>query len=350
MRSATPRRLTALAVCCAASLLVPAVASADTNREYPPDPASRSFAGSAGGWTNSSSFDGTCIPPLLCPTLTNSFEASGGADGNGFIRSGFTGVAGVLGVAGTTTGVWESPQFTYSGSGGQGPTSVRFTMNRQANVDQLLAVAGNSAEYSVDLVDVSAPAGSLTLIEKASLAGANSWTAVPAVAVNPDRLNAGDRYKIKISSSYKTGTSVLVSGSADYDDVVLRAATGSGANGGGAGGNLTDARLQSLIMSGALGNTAMLKGNRLFVRVRCPKKVGLPCRSTLRGMLKKRKPATAKRKAKIAKGKTKQLVLRVKPKARAKVAKRKRLLFRLDVRAGKAKATVYKNLKLIRRH
>ena len=43
------------------------------------------------------------------------------------------------------------------------------------------------------------------------------------------------------------------------------------------------------------------------------------------------------------------MVLKVKPKAKAKVAKRKRLLFKERVRAGKAKATVYKRLKLIRR-
>lgn len=40
---------------------------------------------------------------------------------------------------------------------------------------------------------------------------------------------------------------------------------------------------------------------------------------------------------------------RVKPKARKQVAKRKRLLVRQKVRAGKATATILKSLRLIRR-
>ena len=48
-------------------------------------------------------------------------------------------------------------------------------------------------------------------------------------------------------------------------------------------------------------------------------------------------------------GKAKQLVLRVKPKAKNKVAKKKRLLFKQKVKAGDARATLYKPLKLIRR-
>ena len=93
----------------------------------------------------------------------------------------------------------------------------------------------------------------------------------------------------------------------------------------------------------------MLKGNRLFVKVPCPAKVGRSCRLTVQGLLKKRKPATATRRAKVAKGKAKKLVLKVKPKALKKVAARKQLLFKQTVKAGKAKATVYKRLKLIRR-
>ena len=66
-------------------------------------------------------------------------------------------------------------------------------------------------------------------------------------------------------------------------------------------------------------------------------------------MIKKGKPATGARTAKIAKGKAKRLVLKVKPKMKTKVAAKKKLLFKETVKAGKAKATVYKRLKLIRR-
>lgn len=352
MEFASLRRLGAVAISCVMSLFLalPAVAGAGTS-EYAPEPEARSFASSSGGWTSSSSFTGSCVPPLLCPTVTNAFQPTGGADGNGFIRSGFTGVAGGLGVAGTATGVWESPEFAYRGAAGEPPTSVSFTLARQASVEQLLAVPGNSAEYAVELVDLNSGSASVPLIGQTTLAGAPAWTNVPAAPVSPARLKIGDRYKIRITSIYKSGTSVLVTGNADYDDVVLKASTagnGSGGAGGGVAGTLTDARLQILIR-GALGSTAVLKGNRIFVKVRCRAKIGRPCRTVLQGLLKKRKPATSRAKTRIAKGKSKRVVLRIKPKARPKVAKRKRLLFRLDVRAGGAKATVYKRLKLIRR-
>ena len=51
----------------------------------------------------------------------------------------------------------------------------------------------------------------------------------------------------------------------------------------------------------------------------------------------------------VPKGKAKRLVLRVKPRARSKVADRRRLLFKLSLRAGGAHAIVYKRLRLIRR-
>lgn len=69
----------------------------------------------------------------------------------------------------------------------------------------------------------------------------------------------------------------------------------------------------------------------------------------LQGLLKKGRPATAPRTLKVAKGKTKLVALKVKPKLRGAVAKRKKLLFKETVKAAKAKATVYKTLKLIRR-
>jgi hypothetical protein len=44
----------------------------------------------------------------------------------------------------------------------------------------------------------------------------------------------------------------------------------------------------------------MLKGKLIFVKARCPAKVGRTCRITLQGLLKKRMPATTKRTAKVA--------------------------------------------------
>ena len=102
-------------------------------------------------------------------------------------------------------------------------------------------------------------------------------------------------------------------------------------------------------MRSSLIDPAVLKGRRLFVKARCPAAVGRACRISLQGLLKRKKPATGTRSAKVGQGKTKRFVLKVKPKAWPKVASRKRLLFKMGVRAGGANATVYKRLRLVRR-
>jgi hypothetical protein len=329
-------------------------AAAATGSEYPSD-AARSFNGGAAGWNASSSFDGTCVPPLVCPTVTNSYVGGGDAEGNGFISSDYLGVAGVDGVGGTATGVWTSPPFAYDGNGGGVPATVGFSISRRADVAQLLAVAGSSATYSARLLDLSEGNAAMTLIAPTSLAGAEAWTPATA-AIKASRLTVGHRYGIQVLTAYSTGTSVLVTASADYDNVVLRAigsaGNGSG-NGKGDGGGRDSLRTSELIaMFGpAQPRTAAVAGRakRLLVRVRCPKRIGRSCRVVAQGLLSRRRPATGRRAAKIGKGRTRLVALRVKPRLRTKVARRKGLLVRIKVRAGGAKATVVKTRKLIRR-
>jgi hypothetical protein len=98
-----------------------------------------------------------------------------------------------------------------------------------------------------------------------------------------------------------------------------------------------------------LAGPARLKGKRLAVKASCPKRVGRSCRISVLGLLKKRTPATTSRTVKVAKGKAKRLVLKVNPRAKGTVVTRKRLLFKVRVRVGKAQATAFKRLKLIRR-
>jgi hypothetical protein len=359
----SPSRRVALAAAAtfALALAFAAVAGAAVSK-YPPGAASRGFSGSAAGWTSSSSSEGACLPPLLCANVTNSYQETGGADGGGFIRSAYTGVVGVSAVGGATTGVWESPGFTYSGVRGGEATSLSLSLDRRASVDRLLAVAGNSAEYTVRLIDVSEGGEALTLIAPTTLAGANSWTGVSRGSIDPESLTPGDEYRLQITSSYTTGTSVLVTGNADYDNVVLSASDGIGRGGkkgngkgkGNGGGNDTGAfdsrRLEELLRQATPG-TAVLGGNgkKLFVRVKCPRKIGHACRTTAQGLLRKKRPATLKRTVRLHSGKSKLLVLRVKPKARKQVAKRRRLLVRQKVRAGKVTATVTQSRRLIRR-
>ena len=78
--------------------------------------------------------------------------SAGGADGNGYIRTQFGSVATTL--AGTSTGIWDSPAFTYNGLKGKAPGSVTFDMNILRNVAALLDLSLlNDAQYRVDLVD-----------------------------------------------------------------------------------------------------------------------------------------------------------------------------------------------------
>jgi hypothetical protein len=360
MLSSPPRRV-ALTVAATLSLVLAFAAAAGAAvSKYPPAAASRGFNGGAAGWTSASGTDGLCQPPLLCATVANSYQDTGGADGGGFIRSAYTGVVGATAVGGTTTGVWESPSFTYSGAGGGKATAIDFSLDRRASVDQLLAVAGNSAEYTVRLIDLTKGGEAVTLIAPTTLAGANSWTGVSRGSIDPASLRPGNDYRIQITSSYTTGTSVLVTGSADYDNVVLSASDGVGpggkkgngkgkGNGSGNGaGGLDSQRLEQLLRQATPG-TAVLRGKRLLVRVKCPRKIGHACRTTAQGLLRKHRPATLKRTVRLRSGKSKLLVLRVKPKARKQVAKRKRLLVRQKVRAGKATVTILKSRKLIRR-
>ena len=122
---------------------------------------------------------------------------------------------------------------------------------------------------------------------------------------------------------------------------------GSGAK--GSAGGVSSATLESLIKSSSLIGPATLKGNRISVKAKCPTKVNATCTISLQGMLSRKKAATVGRKAKVKVGKTKNFALAVKPAARKAVKTKSKLLFKETVKAGKAKATVYKSIKLIRK-
>lgn len=362
----SPSRTVIATIAALASLALagPVTAAAAATSKYPPAAAARGFVGGAAGWTSSTANEGICLAPVLCAGVTNSYQPSGGADGGGFIRSAYIGVAGATAVGGTTSGTWESPAFTYEGAGGKAASTVAFSLDRRSNVDQLLAVAGNSAEYTVRLLDLGEGGEATTLIAPTTLAGADSWTNVTRGSIPPQALTAGHSYRIQIVSTYTTGTAILASGNADYDNVVLSASDGSGGKGGAGGkgkkgkgggsgggsGALTEDRLLELLRQASPG-TAVVSGNgkRLFIRVNCPRKVGRACHTTAQGLLNKRRPATLKQTVRLRRGKSKLISLRVRPAARKKLAARKRLLVRQKVRAGKATATVYKRRKLVRR-
>jgi hypothetical protein len=297
------------------------------------------FTGGAQGWEAT---EASCNVPALC-------TASGGYDGTNGNPPGSIAANTTIGLNLLTlfksTVTLQSPDFTVTGAG-----DATLHLDRQFASGSVVDLAPQ-ASYDVTLTDRTAGAKSEVLTE--ALPAASEFIGKDHAAT----VKAGHTYALSI----KTETSSTVAGTAllggttslRFDNISLTVDTsGGGGSGGGSGagsgGSLTDRQLQSLIGASLIG-PAILKGNKITVKAKCPAKVGVTCRIALRGMLNRRRAATSSRKAKVAKGKTKKFVLRVKPKGLKKVSQSKRLLFKETVRAGKAKATVYKRLKLVRR-
>lgn len=302
------------------------------------------FNGGAEGWEVTSA---ACNVAVLC-------TASGGYDGSDGRPAGSLAANTNIGLnllsLFTSTVTLQSPDFNASTAG-----SASVNLDRRFSQGSLVDLAPQ-LDYRVELIDRTSGKRSTLLSE--TLATTTDWNGVDGPAI----LKAGRTYALAITavtSSNVVGTGLLSgSTSARFDNVALtvgsESASGGGGGGPGAGGGAGGsgasfaARLAALAPA-TLAGPAKLKGKRLFVKARCPKKIGRACRVSVLGLLKKRKPATTTRTVKIAKGKTKRIVLRVKPRARGKVATRKRLLFKVRVRAGGAQAVAFKRLKLIRR-
>jgi hypothetical protein len=317
--------------------LAPAAAGADT---YAPGANNQTFATGSGGWTQSSGNAEFCVPTVTCPVVANVWVSTGGAGGNeGFIRSAVNGLAAV---ATTTTATWQSPTFTYNGTGGAVPASATFTMDRQADVTALLAVVGNEANYGAELVDATTGTA-LTVVAPTTQAGAPGWTSIPAVNISPSQLTLGHRYAIRVISTYVNGTGAfaLPMGNSDYDNVRLTTA--------GAGSIPDSATLAQLIKSDGLPGSAKYKGGKLKLKVKCPKQAAPnTCVYLLQGLVKGKnsKAATALKRVKIKAGKKKDVSISVSSKYQSKYANKKKVFVEATVTLGGLKATVVKKMKL----
>lgn len=207
------------AVVLVAAAIVAPVASSST---YPNQPNSTNFRTGPGGWKSGALFDGLCIPPLTCPAVTNVFVPSGGSSNvpptDGHLR---TRLSGLTGIASTSTGVWQSPVFTYNGDEGSVPNNVYLKITRRSDVDELLSVAGNSVDFTVEVVRanglvVATPYDHVPLTDKAQ------WDVLPAVDIGNKTLGFGQKYLIRISTRFITGVDVIEDATADYDNVSLR--------------------------------------------------------------------------------------------------------------------------------
>lgn len=312
-----------------------------------------SFSGGLEGWKVTNSSCTLIGVPLLCTAESNYDASQGNPAGSLATKTSY--LLNLLALFKGEAG-FESPNFTVSDSGA-GVVSVQRAFSSGD-----LVKLNPQLEYTVSLLDKTA--GTATKAIEETVSGESGFLGKQGTAP----LIAGHTYAISIAATTSSSVAELgVTGSASalFDNVSLTTSktddngggggggggNGSGGNGGSGGGatsRLSDARLLGLLRSNMTG-TATVKGNRVFIKASCPAKINAACKVTIQGLLKRGKPATAPRTAKIAKGKSKQLVLKVKPKLRKAVAKRKKLLFKQTVKAAGAKATVYKSMKLIRR-
>lgn len=325
-----------------------------------------SFTGSAEGWKVSSECKVLNILPLIC-TGTAGYDATSGSP-PGSLAAKTEIPVNLIGLF-KSDALLESPSFTAVGSG-----SGSLSLSRQFEPGGLLSLAPVFT-YTASLVDKTTQAKQKAVTE-------TTEGAVPfAVKSGSVSLVAGHTYTVQIEASDSSSVAAvgLLGGEAvgHFDNVVVSgpnapetpggggnpgANGGNGGNGspggegteGGAGANggavgVSSARLESLIKSSSLIGPAVLKGNRVSVKAKCPTKVNATCTISLQGLLSRHRAATAGRKAKVKKGKTKNFALTVKPAARKTVKTKSKLLFKEMVKAGKAKATVYKTIKLVRR-
>ena len=100
------------------------------------------------------------------------------------------------------------------------PDSLFFTMDRRVQAAQLLGVL-TDAEYRVVLHDVDEDTD-LELLDK-QITNQATWQSIAAVEIDPAGLTIGDDYEIRVITEFDALARVLVGGTFDYDNVLLRA-------------------------------------------------------------------------------------------------------------------------------
>ena len=340
--------------CASGAVLIIIASGQATAATYPGG--GSTFTGGSEGWTGKSSCTllGALEVPLVC-TASGAYDGTAGNPAGSFAAKTSIPINVVSLFKSEVTA--ESPDFV-ANEGGAG--AVR--LERQF-VPGTLVSLNPKLEYTATLVDKSSGQRQKAVTEtlEAGSAFVGKEGAVSLVA--------GHTYAIQIAATTSsTVASVGLLGGesiARFDNVVVTGPGstpgpnpcagceggkgGEGGEGGNGAGGLSSSQLSTLMQSQGLTGPAVLSGSRISVKANCPAKVGTTCKVTVQGLIKKGKPATNSRSSKIKQGKTKKLALKVKPPLKAQVKAKKRLLFKMTVKAGSAKATVYKSLKLIKK-
>jgi hypothetical protein len=338
--------LGALAASALCFTLAEVPAHADT---YVPGTVNQTFNGSAGGWSGVTTSSGLCIPALLCPAASATWQP-GGSDGNGYISTKFGSLASTQ--TGTAGSIWESPVFTYAGLGGKEPGSVTFDMDILRNVAALLDLSLlNNTSYQVDLVDQT-NGKAVSVVPSTPIAPNGGWTSIPSADVNPSLLKIGRPYKIRIKTDYHAAVTVVATGEVGYDNVTLTTAASNGGGGGGnnGGSGITNIKqLRKLTKTYILPSSAKVDGRLLVVKLRCPAIASpKPCQIQFAGLQAGRfsKSATARKIVTIKAGKERTVKIRIKPKYVAKYKSAKKIWTKSIVRVGKVRVTVRKTMKV----
>lgn len=346
MRSKALRRrgiLAALPICAAAlfSSAFPLTAGAVV---YPPG--GWAFAGDAEGWQEA---EASCnvSAPSTC-------EASGEFDGSAGDPPGSLAAHAHLTLNAAalfeSTVVLESPGFAVAEGG---PATVH--VDRQFSPGGLLSLAPETS-YSVSLVDQGGEASSEAIAETlgegdSAFAGRDGVVAV----------SAGHTYAIAIEATTTSLAAVglLATDSfARFDNVSLSTGSsgGEGEGDGGAGGNRGEGALSTAhgtsethtVVQRRVATKRRWRARHVFVRLRCPRRARHACTITAQGRFERRVRATRPRTVRLGRGRGRLVALGVKPRFRARIVKRKRLLVVQRLRAGKLRMTFARSRPVIR--
>jgi len=354
MQSINPRRrgVAASIAVAGAVLLLGVFPMGAAAAVYPPG--GGAFAADFEGWQVTGA---DCNLPLICEAFGEHDAATGNPPGS--IRARTKVILGLANLISSDIG-FESPEFTVADDG-----AATLHLDRQFVPVQL---AVPKAIYAVTLKNTTAGTEEEVLTESLE---APSPTFVEQ-DVNVD-VDAGDSYAIAIDVETNATVELGLLGDASvrFDNVALAVEDTSGeeenddkggdgdSGGAGAGGSnsssttttsstLDESDLRTLVRRGDSAS-AGLSGKLVFVKVRCPERVGSACRITAQGRIKKQVAVTQRRTVRVAKGRSRLVSLRVKPRYREKVAKRKRLLVVQKVRVGKVTTTFARSRALVRR-
>ncbi len=339
--------------CASGAALITIASGQATAATYPGG--GSTFTGSSEGWTGKASCTllGALELPLVC-TATGAYDGTAGNPAGAYAAKTSIPINLVSSFKSEVTA--ESSNFV-AGEGGSGSVQIE-----RQYVPGTLVSLNPKLEYTATLVDktsgtkqkavsetLEAASGFLAKNGAVSLVGGHTY-AVQIVATTSSTVGSvgliGGESVARFDNVSVTGPG---SGTPPGSNPCAGCEGGNGGDGGNGANGLTNAQLTSLLQSGGMTGPAVLSGNQISVKANCPAKVGTTCKVTVQGLIKKGKPATNSRSAKIKQGKTKKLALKVKPPLKSQVKAKKRLLFKMTVKAGKAKSTVHKSLKLIKK-